>query len=190
MSDSEESPSILVLVKSVILPFNNEIFAETLRKLRKDVQEASWTSVVYRVEGLSWLLLLVGSILSLPFLDLRGTPWMAIIELLGVHLVIGLAIVAIVFVAQVFLKIVHTIEKGHPVIGDEGDYRYSQLKIVQAGCGLILLSIPILIALRMGSQLKDFLFLFSIFCIVLGSMVAGLVNVISALISLRNPSDT
>lgn len=175
------SPDTLELFKSLLLP-GKDVICDYASGIREDAEEMDWLKAVYRIEGISLILLISALVAgSVLFLDYRSLV-VSLMKIAGLHIVIVVALFLVLTLSRTVLLAVGSINEGDSIIevltrgrGPVLWYRFI--------AGLLSLSASVVVISESGIGWSQ-LVAFSIFAfLILGSLGFAASGIISLIFS-------
>lgn len=179
MSDSKSG--IWNLIKSALLPVDTDALRSVFDEIYNDARKTSWLQLLYRLEGVSVLILLPATLILGGIFAYEKGIGFAEIQTIGIQYAIGLALLLIFVVAKVIVWIVQSINNGESIWGYNNDKFRLELSL-RLIMSLVFVLGPFYMTHKLNVSIGTLLVFFVLSCILLGSVVAGLCGLFSSIL--------
>lgn len=180
----EDGTRVWDLIKSVILPVDLHTLNSISKEIWQDAQRTSWLQLLYRLEGVSMLILIPGALILGGIFAYESGVGIAEVQTLGVQFSIGLGLLSMFILAKGVVWIVQRINQGKSIWGkDDNDIIIEFL--TRLLFSLFLIIIPCYAIVEIGIPFEQIILYCILFCVVTGSLVAGLSGLLSIVVLLK-----
>ena len=111
----EKDSNLLKLIKSVLIPVDADALIGALRHLREEAENTSWLQLLYRLEGVSVLILIPSTLILGLLLAYKHGISLARVQTIGIQYTVGLFLVSLILIAKVVIWLVKQINNGQSV---------------------------------------------------------------------------
>lgn len=182
---SKSQPTFLDVLKAVLLPIDSDTLVDCYSYLRDLTRDTNWQKLFNRIEGVSVLILIIGSLfLSILYL-LQGKAKFDWISTIGLQYILGFAFLVFYSLTRVTIRIVNNINTGESVFSHSSDT--SPLIFVGKLTSTVLfLFVPVYAIWTLEVNVVESALMLTLAFLVFGSLIAGLSSAFSLLIQISS----
>ncbi|WP_167768501.1 hypothetical protein [Haloarcula amylovorans] len=154
---------------------------DATEEIQEDLKTTSWLQLFYRLEGVSMLILIPGTVILSGIFAYQSGIGLSEAQTIGFQYALGLIIIVSFIIAKMIVWTVNSVNDGRSIYGDLGD-RVPLRLIISS----LLISMPVYLLYTISPSLKTLVIISIISCVLLGSTIAGLCGIFSSAILLKS----